>query len=461
MEKTHYSNLSRLNPDPVGFQGSIHTATLAVCTVLVIFVLFLGCVGNGTVILQALRCKKLRSNFDLLVLNLAGADFILCTCLSPTFLYLLFKDPPSPQIFCGSFLFLGITCGLLSLLTIVAIAVHRQARVVGQARGTLTLTQVGVILGIVWILSLSTALGATLHMTLNWEGSYQNCQAIINSPGLQSHNYILFFISPLVTVSFIIIIISYTVIARVVQDQGTGRVRVPPPPISPHRTIDTERQLVTVRRVSGRPCPCCARHPVLDKENKAITMCLVVILMIILCWSPLVISQFVELATGESIILYQVKLCGIALLFLNSALDPYVYAQNNDRRKYRYGRMFLRFLRCQRRQSNRTNLRVFSRIKPDFKRQKSSPINTETNTLQIASPKQTNKSLGPLASPYINDSLRRDYMSRLLLVEPRGCGSPYNRGMSNHLEDIRIHRDKRIANHKSPVLPETQNLIDS
>lgn len=58
-------------------------------------------------------------------------------------------------------------------------------------------------------------------------------------------------------------------------------------------------------------------------------MCLVVILTLVLCWSPLLVSHFLELATGPSIILLQVKLCGIALVFLNSALDPYTYAQNH------------------------------------------------------------------------------------------------------------------------------------
>ena len=38
------------------FHGSVHTATLAVCTVLVIFILLLGAGGNGLVLLSAANC---------------------------------------------------------------------------------------------------------------------------------------------------------------------------------------------------------------------------------------------------------------------------------------------------------------------------------------------------------------------------------------------------------------------
>ncbi|XP_046582434.1 probable G-protein coupled receptor 75 [Haliotis rubra] len=413
------------------FQGSVHTASLAVCTVLVLFVLILGSVGNGVVILSAIKCRKLRSNFDLLIVNLAGTDFILCTCLSPVFLYLLFTDPPTPRLFCGSFLFLGTACGMLSLLTIVAIAIHRQARVVGHAKGTLTPTQTAVILGTVWFISLSTALGGTMHVTSNWSDSFHNCQVIINSANMKTHNFILFFISPVALLGFAIIIVSYLIIARAVRTQSQVRtlktpgtqttIYRPPKPKSQDKKPLDKRPLALVpkdkgkRLYPGRYCQCCSNQAILDKENKAVTMCLVVILTIVLCWSPLVVSQFVELITGESIILYQVKLCGIALVFLNSALDPYIYAQHNGRIKHKYGRMIWEALRCDCKGPKRNILTVQGTGKREKLKHKSqSHVDQDTHTLNLASPKQTKKFMEKRAF-HANNVLPKTYTSNILL----------------------------------------------
>lgn len=350
--------------DP-SFHGSVHTATMTVCTVLVIFVVVLGTFGNGLVLLSAIQSRKVRTNFDILLVNLAGADFMICCCLSPTFLYLLFSTPPSPREFCGAFLFTSATCGLLSLLTLVAIAAYRESRVRGRLKGALSSTRTAAILTIIYIISIGIALGGTLHVTLPWNESYSTCQAVMNSDDITANNAILFFISPVISISFIIIVFSYSVIARAVRIQTYLRVRAlqpllrsaaskPAQPAVPGSSVPSDLQkmlggssLAGKKNEPLRHCLCCGCMAALEKENKAFTMCFVVILIIALCWTPLVISHVVEVITGESIILYQVKLCAVALVFLNSALDPYMYSQNSDRIKRRYGRFFWDILHCE------------------------------------------------------------------------------------------------------------------
>ncbi|CAG5121421.1 unnamed protein product [Candidula unifasciata] len=350
--------------DP-SFHGSVHTATLTVCTVLVIFVVILGTFGNGLVLLSALQCRRLRSNFDMLIFNLAGADFIISGCLSATFLYLLFSNPPSPREFCGGFLFTSTLCGLLSLLTLVAIAAHRESRVRGRLKGALSTTRTAFILSIIYIISIGTALGGTLHVTLSWTQAYTTCQAVINSNDITTNNVILFFVSPIIIISFTIIVISYSIIARAVRVQTYLRVKALQPLLKPptsvpvqnalpidSASIDVQKILVDNTKVPRKNeplkhCTCCSCMVALDKENKAVTMCFVVIVIIALCWAPLVISHILEMIIGESIILYQVKICGIALVFLNSALNPYLYAQNRGRIKKKYGRFFWNMLRCE------------------------------------------------------------------------------------------------------------------
>ncbi len=322
------------------FVGTVHTASLAVCTVLVIFVLLMGCIGNSMVIYAAVKKKRIRTNFDVLILNLTGSDFITCTFLSPTFLFLLFAEPPAPKMFCGSVLFLGAASGMLSMFTLVAIALHRLARVVGHARGTLSLTRTAIILTIIWILSFTLSVGGTLHVTHNWNPNQKTCQAIINSQNPQLQNFVLFFVAPVTIVSFTIVGLSYIIITVMVHRQNNtiGRTVITSPCKQCQNLI---RPNCVVRN-----CHTCPNSSIPYRDNKALTMCLVVILLMGLCWGPLIISHFVELATGESIILYQVKLCGIALVCLNSALDPYIYAQHIGKMKQRYSKLFESLLHC-------------------------------------------------------------------------------------------------------------------
>ncbi|GFS02915.1 G protein-coupled receptor 75 [Elysia marginata] len=402
--------------DP-SFHGSVHTATMAVCTVLVIFVVVLGTFGNGLVLITALQCRRLRSNFDVFVYNLAGADFIVCSCLAPTFLFLLFSSPPpAARPLCGGFLFVSVLCGLASLLTLLAIACHRQSRVTGRAKGALTARRTAAILGVIYVVSSATALGGTLHATLSWPDGQTSCQAVINSSHVTSNNVILFFVTPVVSVSCVTILVSYCIIARAVRTQsylrvkalqpllqttgysrlthssedpqGAGPNKTSPPcsdmkqvlleagvspdssktqtpePSSLHTT--TKPSIRSDKRERLRHCTCCSCMAALDKENKAISMCLVVILIIALCWTPLVVSHVIELFTGDSIILYQVKLCGIALVFLNSALDPYMYAQNCSRSSSRYASFLWEVFRCECRlpRHSKRNLRSKTSISP-------------------------------------------------------------------------------------------------
>lgn len=371
------------------FHGSVHTASLAVCTVLVIFVLVMGCFGNGIVIISALKFKKLRTNFDVLILNLTGADFITCICLAPIFLFLLFSDPPSPKMFCSSILFLGTISGTLSLLSLVAIALHRLARVIGRAKATLSLTRTGIILAMIWITSLAIAFGGTFHVTLNWDDNSRNCQSIINGPDRKMQNFILFFVAPVVIVSFTIIAMSYVVIAWSVHKQN----RLMIDRSSTHRgsypreILDKQcREFITDRRKKNNSvsyCSSCSNQILLDKENKALTMCSVVILTIGLCWGPLIISQFVELATGESIIIYQVKLCGIALVFLNGALDPYIYAQHIGKIKQSCSKIYRFVLGCKPKGRSRTKWRGRGSPNVETNRTRSHPLNDDTNSVQL------------------------------------------------------------------------------
>lgn len=332
--------------------GCIHTATLAVCTVLVLFVLFLGCAGNGVVLFNALTTKKHRHMCDLFVINLAGADFITCTCLSPMFIFLLFSDSDIPKVFCASILFLGVTSGLLSLLTLVTIAVHRRCRVVGLIRKSLSLAKVSAVVGVIWVISISFATACTVHIILTWdEETINECQNIIDNPNSKGGNFVLYYLSPIIITSLVLIGTCYGTIARA----ATGQTRYGHI-VSPERKEEYQPESkcdgygsdnYQFAHPATDKCASMDRDSRADNGNKALIMCFVVTLTVTLCWAPLIMSEFVEVFTGGSIVLYQVKLCGIALIFLNSALNPYLYGQNNSNIKHKYIRILYNFARCE------------------------------------------------------------------------------------------------------------------
>ena len=396
-ERQKIGNMTGNDEMEASFSRCVHTATLAVSTVLALFVLFLGCTGNGMVLFTALTSKRLRNNFDLLVINLAGADFIMCTCLSPIFLFLLFSDPPFPKVFCGSVLFLGTTSAMLSLLSIVCIALHRYLRVVGRIKRPLNLTQTSSLVGLIWIISLSLATGGTFHVVSQWDnGAINTCQSVVNSNNPRTNNFVLFFIAPVTLVSIILIAMSYGTIARTVRVQGTYELTTPSQQI---RTDFSDINCVGLTSCNQHNFGLASERysprgvdSVSDKANKAVTMCIVVSFTIILCWAPLIISQFIEIFTGESIILYQVKLCGIALVFLNSALDPYIYGQTSGRIKHRYLRVLYNFARCE------CSVQRTSRIHASGQRileacpLRSSHMTQDTNTVNVMCGKEQKKS---------------------------------------------------------------------
>ncbi|XP_052270146.1 probable G-protein coupled receptor 75 [Dreissena polymorpha] len=368
----------------------IHTATLAVCTVLVIFVLFLGCAGNGIVLFNALTTKRHRHASDLLVINLAGADFIMCTCLSPMFLFLLFSTSEIPKVFCASILFLGVTSGLLSLLSLVSVAMHRKCRVAGLLRKSMSLSKISVVVGIIWIISVTVAVAGTLHVTLLWKDETINeCTNVIN--GGKSGSFVLYYLSPVTIVGLLLICVCYGSIASAARGhQNYGQLGMAPRAGGCHSNTNCVNRKIDNQQFCADKCSSPSPDSSTDNGNKALIMCFVVTLTVSLCWGPLIMSQFVQIFTGETIILYQVKLCGIALIFLNSALNPYLYGQNNCKTKHRYIKWLYACARCE------YSLPIKHKLKQNLDHE------LEQCPLKGSPPNQDDTVSGPISGPSCN-----------------------------------------------------------
>ncbi|CAH1792909.1 unnamed protein product [Owenia fusiformis] len=414
------------------FPNSIHLATLLTSTIIVVVVIVLGCFGNGLVLLSAAQCRSPRVNIDILIINLAGTDFLMCTFFVSIYLYLLFAAPDNPAVFCHAIQFLVCTCALLSLTTQVIIAMHRFTRVVWHTKGTLSLLKAGLILAGLWLFSLGVSIGGVLHVSGSWDSHWEDCLAMINSCNRKKNNFVLFYLGPVCLVSFTLIIIAYSVIAHAVRKQSNLKhsptiSRTATPRQSPYKVP------AGVPEDNARPSSAFLQQLSFQKVFKALSTCLVVTLSVLICWGPLIVTQFIEYFTGESLVLFQVKISGIGLIFLSSALNPYIYAQNSTTLKQKIVSLHRtlvvecrRCSRCKKTKLKPMNPSVLDGEHDVINRIKSSHAETQ-HTLHIGSPhakRKVDRSAGPSQTHRIRSGTNTGIQTRahaLVHAEQTSC----------------------------------------
>lgn len=313
---------------------SVHIATLAVCNVLIAIVVLMGCVGNGAVIVQVITHWNSRFGYAPLLLNLAVSDFLICSCLSPVFLIFLYRSPPTPNIFCGLFTFMGTICTLSSLLTMTAIALHRYRlmsvstgqRYLGIPIALLTLT-------FIWALGFSVATAGILYVSSNWNDPFQNCELVNVVDGQRGSltDFAISFLAPACAIGFLCTVASCLVMVWVATLPTCWRNTCDFYQTEVART-NRKPKMPQVVSIGFKQLIGC--FSMVDKETRILY--LLAILVASLCWTPILIAQILTMCLGESLLLYQLKLCGIALVFLNSALHPYIYTEHGWRLKNRY-----------------------------------------------------------------------------------------------------------------------------
>ncbi|XP_796366.2 mu-type opioid receptor-like [Strongylocentrotus purpuratus] len=116
----------------------------------------IGLFGNGLVIVSVIITKKLRTITNILVVNLAFADFLFCSCLPFLSVGLLSQTGryPLPEIICATAAGVGYTAVRCSAMTLVIISIVRWyviTRSVRGHRGIHTPKRIATIAVIIWI----------------------------------------------------------------------------------------------------------------------------------------------------------------------------------------------------------------------------------------------------------------------------------------------------------------------
>ncbi|CAF3687720.1 unnamed protein product [Adineta steineri] len=262
-----------------------------------IFIAVAGILGNSLVIFVAIRFEKLSNVTNCFIVNLAVTDIVfLAFCMPLLVVQYTLEHWYFNQTFCKLLNFISFVSVLVTVLTLVVMTIDRYIYVVNPFENiTWRKPRTVFFLSlIIWLLSCALASPFYYHYGVD---EYQGC-ALLTDENLQKHFRIytvtLYYFIPLT-----IILICYT------------------------------RLLYYVYSKEKNVKPKSKSHVVKwSKKRRAVTkMVAIVTLVFSICWLPItlfIVSSYVF--ERKTALLYYFKVIGNSFAYLNSAVNPIIYA---------------------------------------------------------------------------------------------------------------------------------------
>ncbi|XP_057704761.1 probable G-protein coupled receptor 75 [Corythoichthys intestinalis] len=456
-------------PKQVNFNGTqvshsppvwavVHTATLTFCSLLLVFIFCLGSYGNLVVFLSFFdpAFRKFRTNFDFMILNLSFCDLFICCVTTTMFALVLYLDAGGvggvSKSFCFAFHLTSSGFIIMSLETVAVIALHRLRMVLGQQPNrtasfpcTLALT------ALLWTSSFTMAALLTMRAYPRRDGP------CLPHFGLGGGRARLVLYAYLADFAFCVgvVSVSYLLIAQTLRKNAQVRkcpiitvaaTCTPPPPpmavtgfegvpcsaqgplyrnqmynklqnVQTHAYTNRTKQAVVPGAAQGATCCQLASTVNLAtaKDSKAVVTCVVIVFSVLLCCLPMGISLAQDVLSPESTFAhYQFELCGFVLIFLKSAINPFVYSRNSAGLRRRVLSCLhwaaLGLLCCK----HKTRLHAMGKGSLEVNRNKSS--HHETNSAYVLSPKAQRRLVDQACGPS---------QSRECGPSPRGARRPH------------------------------------
>uniref|UniRef100_A0AAY4C6P3 G-protein coupled receptors family 1 profile domain-containing protein n=2 Tax=Denticeps clupeoides TaxID=299321 RepID=A0AAY4C6P3_9TELE len=419
----------------------IHTATLTSCSLLLILIFSLGSYGNLVVFLSFFdpAFRKFRTNFDFMILNLSFCDLFICCVTAPMFALVLYLDAGDggggvSKGFCFTFHLTSSGFIIMSLETVAVIALHRLRMVLGQQPNrtasfpcTLALTT------LLWTSSFTLAALVTVRAYPRAPGP---CLPHFGLAGPRAQVVLYVYLADF-AFCVGVVSVSYVMIAQTLRKNAQVRkcpvitvdaTRPPPPFIAagfegmqcavPVPSLRRNQSYNKLQHVQTHPfasrtpqamvpgaaqgATCCQLVSTVNlataKDSRAVVTCVVIVISVLLCCLPMGVSLAQDVLSPESnFIHYQFELCGFALIFLKSGINPFVYSRNSAglRRRVLCCLQFvaLRFLCCK----HKTRLHAMGKGSLEVNRNKSS--HHETNSAYVLSPKPQRRLVDQACGP--------------------------------------------------------------
>ena len=278
------------------------------------------------VIIAVLSFKRLRNNVtNYFIISLATADLMVCTFVMPyNAVNEILGYWPFGLVFCDVYISLDILCCTASILNLCVISLDRYLAITSPFTyyERITKKTAGVLIAVVWIVSfLISALPVNLDFhedpefaDIGWYTDPELCVLVMNSTYALVSSIVSFY-TPTVIIIFV-----YSRIFVVARRQA--------------RQIAAYEN--TAKRFTGTSKKSMAR------ERKAAKTLAIIVGVFIACWLPFFIANIVDPFCGRCV---DVKLMTVLvwLGFVNSFLNPIIYAQNKT-----FRRAFKNLLCCHR-----------------------------------------------------------------------------------------------------------------
>ncbi|XP_016335472.1 probable G-protein coupled receptor 75 [Sinocyclocheilus anshuiensis] len=465
-------NSSQSQSASVSGWALIHTATLASCSLLLVLIFCLGSYGNLVVFLSFFdpAFRKFRTNFDFMILNLSFCDLFICCVTVPMFALVLFLDAGDAsggvsQGFCFAFHLTSSGFIIMSLETVAVIALHRLRMVLGQQPNrTASFPCTLVLTALLWTTSFTLAVLVTLRAYPRSSGP---CLPHFGLTGNKAKVVLYVYIADF-AFCVGVVSISYLMIAQALRKNAQVRkcpiitVDATRPPTSHPPLIATgfEGMQCTVQvpslyrnqtynklqhvqthsftRRTNQPlvpgaatgATCCQLVSTVNlataKDSKAVVTCIVIVISVLLCCLPLGISLAQDMVSPESsFVHYQFELCGFALIFLKSGINPFVYSRNSAGLRRRVlcclQWVTLGFLCCK----HKTRLHAMGKGSLEVNRNKSS--HHETNSAYMLSPKPQRRLVDQACGPsHSRDSMPSPCATTGRKPRPPSTSTPIN-----------------------------------
>ncbi|NWS68434.1 GPR75 protein, partial [Crotophaga sulcirostris] len=409
-----------------------HGATAAACAALLAVVFCLGSYGNLIVLVSFFEpaLRRLRTDFDFMVLNLSFCDLFLCGVAAPMFAFVLFFGSARgvPSAFCFAFHLTSSGFIIMSLKTVAVIALHRLRMVLGkQPQRAASFPCTLLLTLLLWATSFTLATLATLRSR-----SSRLCLPMSSFAGSQGKVILYLYVTDFIC-CVAVVSVSYVMIAQALRRNAQVR-KCPPvvavdasrpqpfvgpsaagagvqsamPALYRNQSCSKPQHVQThgyAKHLSQAPATTTGQLQLVSavnlstaKDSRAVVTCIIIVLSVLVCCLPLCISLVQDMLSSSSgFVLYQFELCGFTLIFFKSGLNPFIYSRNSAglRRRVLWCLQYIAlvFFCCK----QKTRLRAMGKGSLEVNRNKSS--HHETNSAYMLSPKPQKKFVDQACGP--------------------------------------------------------------